>query len=75
MVIEIFLKSKNALLYTVESYLLYLWAYSSKNHSIKKNLCQAWTDVYNWNNVKLYFHVFILNNMTGIHNVWVFQFR
>lgn len=36
MVIEIFLKSKNALLYTVESYLLYLWAYSSKNHSIKK---------------------------------------
>lgn len=22
-------------------------------------LCQAWTNVNNWNNVKLYFHVFI----------------
>lgn len=37
-------------------------------------LCQAWTNVNNWNNVKLYFHVFIVMTRTlnvRVSRVWI----
>lgn len=52
-------KNKKKMTIYDQCYLLYLWAYSSKNCSLSNFLCQAWTNVNNWNNVKLYFHVFI----------------